>query len=213
VSTPNDFGAKQSVNLYTAELRPKKELLQAGTAVLALMALVLVMVGIAGVTQWQSQQARAEQSKMSARVEALNAGVASLTQTIEARQARPQQRDELERVAGEVGQRRRILADIEVLAAEKSRGFSSYLEALARQTLNGLWLTGIHLAESGAYVALEGQARAGERVPAYLERLSQESVFKGSAFESFTLDRPEDSNVLSFHMATAVKAGEAADEF
>jgi hypothetical protein len=68
-------------------------------------------------------------------------------------------------------------------------GFARYMQAFARQALDGLWLTGFTVAGSGE-VAIEGRVLRPELVPAYIQRLNAEPVLKGREFSALELRRP-----------------------
>lgn len=68
-------------------------------------------------------------------------------------------------------------------------GFARYMQAFARQSLDGLWLTGFTVA-GGGDVAIEGRVLRPELVPAYIQRLNGEPALKGRAFAALDLRRP-----------------------
>lgn len=72
--------------------------------------------------------------------------------------------------------------------------YSDYLVALARQSLPGLWITGLSLRGQGADLELSGRMIDPEQLPPYLGRLQQEAQFKGRRFaqvEMHSLQTPE----------------------
>lgn len=70
------------------------------------------------------------------------------------------------------------------------RGFSGYLRALARQDLEGVWLTDIVVANGGASLSLQGNALQAELVPQYLQRLAQEPAMRGKTFSTLEIGAP-----------------------
>ena len=70
------------------------------------------------------------------------------------------------------------------------RGFSGYLRALARQDLEGVWLTDIVIGNGGATLSLQGNALQAELVPQYLQRLAQEPAMKGKTFSALEIGAP-----------------------
>lgn len=70
------------------------------------------------------------------------------------------------------------------------RGFSGYLRALARQDLEGIWLTDIVIGHGGATIGLQGNALQAELVPQYMQRLGQEAVMKGKSFSTLEIGAP-----------------------
>ncbi|MFK5914176.1 MAG: hypothetical protein QM484_07360 [Woeseiaceae bacterium] len=70
-------------------------------------------------------------------------------------------------------------------------GFIEHITGLARQRIDGLWLTQIRIAGGGTDVSLIGSTIKPALLPKYLQRLSAEKVFAGTEFKSFTMVRQE----------------------
>jgi len=70
------------------------------------------------------------------------------------------------------------------------RGFSAVLRALARQDVEGLWLTDIAIDNGGASIGLQGNALQAALVPQYMQRLSQEAALKGQSFSTLRIGPP-----------------------
>jgi len=68
-----------------------------------------------------------------------------------------------------------------------SRRILEYLRAFARQTVQGLWLTSIQIAEGGGQLTMSGRALQADLVPVLIGRLKQESVLRGRPLEAWPL--------------------------
>lgn len=68
-----------------------------------------------------------------------------------------------------------------------TRGFSSYFRAFARQSVDGLWLTGLTIASGGSQLGVQGNTLQAELVPLYMRRLASEPVMQGKAFSSLEI--------------------------
>jgi hypothetical protein len=68
-----------------------------------------------------------------------------------------------------------------------TRGFSGYFRAFARQSIEGLWLTGLDIAAGGQRLGVHGNAMQAELVPQYMRRLGTEPVMQGKAFSSLEI--------------------------
>jgi hypothetical protein len=81
-----------------------------------------------------------------------------------------------------------------------ANGYSTFLQAFARQSLDGLWLTHLSVAENGKEIGLRGRALQADMVPQYIQRLSQESALKGKSFARLEIDLLDDpgSDVVKF---------------
>jgi Tfp pilus assembly protein PilN len=202
LSSPESQGVPQLINLYTEELRPSKEKLQAGTAA-ALAGLALVITAVAaGVVRYQHEQLSEQVTSREQQIESLQQSVDQLTRQAESRQPDPQVEAALARVNETLVRRQRLLTQVESLMSTETAGFAAPLEALAQQVPDGLWLTDIRLNAQNGNVGLSGRAQAGRLVPAYLEALGNEPAFQGKTFGAFRLQRSEQGNWIDFRVAT-----------
>ena len=197
----------QQINLYTDDLRPRKERLQAGGAVGLLGLALVILAGAAGFVRYQNAQLTDQIASRQHGVEQLEQTVEQLTQQAESRQPDPQVEAALGRVNDTLVRRQRLLTQVENLMSPDTTGFAAPLSALARQVPGGLWLTGIHLNARNGNVELSGRAQAGRLVPAYLEALGEEPAFQGKTFGAFRLERDEDGRWIEFRVATDQSAG------
>jgi hypothetical protein len=67
-------------------------------------------------------------------------------------------------------------------------GHAAALSAFARQSINGLWLTGLVL--DNQQVALRGRALNPDLIPAYVGRLNKEGALQGRSFRALDIARP-----------------------
>jgi hypothetical protein len=72
-----------------------------------------------------------------------------------------------------------------------NRGFSGRMAALARQQLDGLWVTGATFTADTARFELSGNATSAALVPIYLERLEGEAALAGIALQSIEIRQPK----------------------
>lgn len=197
----------QQINLYTEELRPKREKMQAGTAV-GILALTLLLLAVAaGFVRYQNSQLTDQLASRQQNIERLEQSVAQLTQEAESRQPDPQVEAALSRVNDTLVRRQRLLAQVESLMSDDTAGFSAPLSALARRVPGGVWLTRIRLNAQNGDVGLSGRAQAGKLVPSYLEALGEEPAFQGKTFGTFRLERSEQDRWIEFRVATDEDAG------
>jgi hypothetical protein len=66
-----------------------------------------------------------------------------------------------------------------------SSGFAETFRALARQNVNGLWLTGVSIA--GPELDVRGRTLDAALVPGYITRLKREPVMQGRSFASLQM--------------------------
>lgn len=192
----------QQVNLYTQELRPRKERLQAGTlAGLVVLALLAVAVA-AGMVRHEAAELDERVDAMVAENLRLEQRITDLSAQVQARQPSPDIREALDRVTATLVRRERVLERVENLVLTGGGRFSPQMAALARQIPEDVWLTGIRLDARATRMVIEGRARSGALVPTYLEKLGDEPVFAGETFGAFRLTRPEQGAWIEFRVAT-----------
>ncbi|MBS1211822.1 MAG: hypothetical protein H6R26_438, partial [Proteobacteria bacterium] len=70
-------------------------------------------------------------------------------------------------------------------------GFSGYFEALARQAVPDVWLTGIRLTAGGREMELEGRSLDSRKIPLFVQALGRETVFAAKTFSNLAISRSE----------------------
>ena len=83
------------------------------------------------------------------------------------------------------------LAAIARQTGARSTGFSAYFGGLARNTLDGLWLSNVALSAGGEEMLLKGQATEPQLVPRLLQTLAHEQAFAGRTFREVSFERRE----------------------
>ncbi|WP_097462372.1 PilN domain-containing protein [Mangrovitalea sediminis] len=196
---------RQEVNLYTAELRPRKEPLVFRQLAWSATALVAMFV-IAGFWLWHRHHALlAEQAALQASVSALQADDDRLAKAVGEMHIDPVLSQSVVALKNDIDQRLRLLSQIHTLSGAGQMGFSPYLTALARQSASDLWLREVVLNGSTGDVTLSGRTTKPEAVPDYLERLRQEAAFKGKSFAEFDMQRDDKKPILDFVLSTQGK--------
>lgn len=181
----------QQINLLNPAFRKKIEWFTARMLAQALAVLVLIM---GGVFAYQFRE-------VSLLNKQIQTGAASLTQE-QARLAKvaaehaPRQKDVAleKRVADMEKLLKGEEAVLEVLqggSLGNTEGYSGYMRAFARQTVNGLWLTGFSISGAGKDMAIAGRTLRSELVPAYIRRLNQETATQGRAFAALEIHQPK----------------------
>lgn len=84
----------------------------------------------------------------------------------------------------------------------RTEGYSELLRALARRSIEGVWLTRIEFAEATGELSLSGRATRAELVPAYLERLRGEQALRGQGFSRLEVTRPAKMPFVEFTLSS-----------
>jgi hypothetical protein len=179
----------QQVNLYEPISREDHKMFSA-TAIC--IGLGLVAAGLAAITTfyWLHVNSldrqllavhaqEAEQDKLIAQAKAIIEQAGS-HQTID---------DHLQAMAVELGRRQQALSYLR--GGGPSRGFVDRMTALARQQLDGLWLTGATFVSGSDGFELTGDALSGDLVPIYLARLTNEPAIAGTRLQTIEIRQPK----------------------
>lgn len=199
----------QQVNLYTDELRPRREPVQAPTLVWSTVAALVFLVIAAVVVRLEAGDAQARLQTLEARVAELEREATRLTAEVEAQQLDPALAQTLEETNQAIRQRQRLLDEVAKLVDHQGTGFSPYMAALARRVPDQLWLTGFSIDLTADQLELAGRTRSGSQVPVYLERLGQEPVFSGRRFGELRLVRAEAGPWVDFVIASGRDGGDS----
>ena len=96
---------------------------------------------------------------------------------------------EIQRLENDLKSARDSMAVLEGGALGNRDGFARYMQAFARQSLDGLWLTGFSVG-GGGDVTIQGRVVRAELVPTYIQRLNGEPALKGRSFSALEMHRP-----------------------
>ena len=88
----------------------------------------------------------------------------------------------------------------------RTEGYSELLRALARRSVEGVWLTRIEFSDEGGQLSLAGRAARAELVPAYLERLRAEQAFREQSFARLEVTRPPSVPFVEFTLSSGAAA-------
>ena len=98
--------------------------------------------------------------------------------------------EETARLEEEVKGRQEVMLALQSGGLGDTRGFSDHLKAFARQSFDGVWLTGLSIATAGREVSVEGRALQAAYVPGYLKRLNSEAAMQGHPFSELVIQEP-----------------------
>ncbi len=98
--------------------------------------------------------------------------------------------------------RRQILEMIKKGGLGNTKGFSEYLRALSRQTVDGLWITRFQMSGAGDDMMISGRTLRPDQVPIFINHLKQEKVMTGRTFETLEMHTPSMTNGGANNSAT-----------
>ncbi len=193
---------RQEVNLYADDFRPRREWLTLEQLAASAVAVIVLVALAALLLQLSLNSLRDEQRELEADVTEARTLVTELDSTLQQRREDVALADRVDRLEQQVRDRRRLLSRADEVTQATREGFTPYLRGVARNSFEGLWLTAIRVNLVRGHVGLEGRAQAGGMVPEYLQKLQTEDVFEGRRFAHFSIDRPDDDEVLGFAVSS-----------
>lgn len=205
----------QQINLYNPLFEPRREWMSfdvAATTVLILLGL-FVVGGIAA--SWHHGVLVRQDQAVSQRLTQAREEMTRFASQLSSRQKDPKLLAELDRTLADLRSRDEVVAVLQGGVLGNTTGYSEYLRAFARQSIDGLWLTGFSISGAGHHVVIEGRALRADLVPDYLQRLNREQILQGSTFAEMQMQQPAsvagdrkspEPAYLEFKLATAAES-------
>jgi hypothetical protein len=177
----------QQINLFNPELLQQQKVFTAAAMALSLGVLVLGLagVGVAARVRVASLQARADQGAV--QLDQARKRLAGVSAEFAPRRQDPGLAEELTLAQGELADLKEVAGVIEGGELGNSQGYAEYFRALARQSVDGLWLTGVSIAGAGLDIGVRGRALDPALVPGFLGRLRTERVMQGKPVGSLQI--------------------------
>ena len=177
----------QQINLFNPIFRKQKKYFSSVTMVQALAVICLACALLAADAARRTRTLRAQAATVDALLVAGQARLADFRVRYAPRQKSPTLAAEIAAAQEELA----MLANAQAVIARgdfgDTRGFSSYFRAFARQSVDGLWLTGLTIGARGQQLGVQGNTLQAALVPAYMRRLATEPVMRGKAFSSLEI--------------------------
>lgn len=180
----------QQINLFNPIFLKQKKIFTAVHMVqtLGLVAAGALLLAAYGAMKTSQLAQHAEAGK--AAVAAADARLAKVGAEFAPRQKSKELEAEVARMQGELKSLREVKSVLELGELGNTAGYSEYWRAFARQSVSGVWLTGVTVVGAGKEIGIEGRAMQPELVPGYIERLTREPVLRGKTFGSLEILRP-----------------------
>ena len=181
----------QQINLFNPVFLKQRKYFSVNAM---LQALVLIVIGSALFYGYAAYQVRllAKQSvETSKRYTAEQLKLTRYTAEFSPQQASQLLEEELKNAEARAATQLELIETLKSGAIGNTTGYSEYMQAFARQVINGLWLTGFNITGDATHISMSGAVLSPEMVPAYIQRLSQEKVMSGKTFASLQMQQPK----------------------
>ncbi|MBU2675796.1 MAG: hypothetical protein KJP16_01845 [Gammaproteobacteria bacterium] len=187
----------QQINLYQAQYHPRTRMFPALFMVQAAGILVFAMLLMYAFAQQRMGGVEQELEIVARQEVVATERLQNIGPLINAVTGETNWSEQLDDSLRMLAERQAVLNLIQGSTLGDTQGFSRHLHALARQDIDGLWLTHIVLSALGDKTRLEGRAIRAELVPLYVQGLAAEKPFATQRFHRFQIDSPVDDEEMA----------------
>jgi hypothetical protein len=180
----------QQINLYNPAFETKRALMSLKGAVSGWVVIAGLVVVFAAYQMISLRSVEKQERELAQQFATAQADAQRLGGEMALRRHDPRIAEEIARLEGEVRGRQEVMAVLGSGGLGDTRGFSDHLKAFARQSFEGVWLTGLSIATAGRDVSIEGRALQAAYVPSYLKRLNGENAMQGHPFSELLIQEP-----------------------
>jgi hypothetical protein len=180
----------RQINLYSPAFRHQAKQF---SAVWTLAAVIAIAAGMSAYYAWDTQQLRglsARRSAVEAQLKQLREQLVALGQAGQ-RTKNKALEDQVARAENLLKTRQDLFERLQSGEIGNRDGYAKFLTALARQRVEGVWLTGIEISGPGNDFALEGRAIRAELLAQFIKLLRNEEALRGKPIGTLALHERE----------------------
>lgn len=187
MSTQASMQMSQQINLYNPQFERQKQLLTAPSMAAALGVLVFGLVCMGGYANWRVMRLQADTTAGAKRLDAAKKRAAQAAAEFAPRAIDGSLSTALLEAQSEHAALVHVADAIRRGDLGDTHGYADTFRALARQNVEGLWLTGVSVAGAGAEIGIRGRTLDAALVPGYLAHLRNEPALQGRAIGSMVI--------------------------
>lgn len=191
----------QQINLFNPAFKKQSQAFSLLTMVQALGAIVLGSLLFYGYAIYQGRQLDKQFAEDTRRLNTEKKQLEALRAQFSPQQSTQALQDDVQQLEKKLAELAGLIETLKSGAVGNTGGYSEYMRAFSRQVVQGLWLTGFQVGGGASQISLSGAVLTPELLPAYIQRLSQESVMRGKTFAVLQMQQQK---------AGATSAGSAA---
>ncbi|MGH8757249.1 MAG: PilN domain-containing protein [Burkholderiales bacterium] len=183
----------QQINLFSQVFLKKRKIRYSAATMLRVLGLIVALaVLVYGYLIYQTDALTTQAAETEKKLASEQARLTKFTSEYAPQQASAQLEKDIKKAEAQLKARQEMVETLKHGGAIGStEGYSEYMRAFARQSVNGLWLTGFDIIGAGSEMAIIGRTVSPELVPVYVQRLSREPVMKGRQFASLRISLPQ----------------------
>jgi len=181
----------QQINLFNPIFLKQKRQFSALAMAQALALVALGAVGMYAYEVRQNQTLAGVLAQADEQLEARRSQITRFGRDFSTQGASRMLPEELASAEARLARRKGLLDDLMTGVGGDARGYSRYLTALARQTMPGVWLTGLDIGGKSSALVIKGRALDSALVPAYMRALSRAAPLAGRRVDELRLSAKE----------------------
>jgi hypothetical protein len=181
----------QQINLFNPIFLKQKKYFSVFTMLQALGLIILGSAAFYGYAVYQVAQLSRHADEMGKIYAAEQMRLDKVSREYALQQTGKKLEDELKQVEVQLAAQEAMLNLLKSGALGNTDGYSEYMRAFARQSINGLWLTAFDIVGDGAQMSLSGGVVSPQLVPSYIQRLGKEKVMRGKTFATLQMQQPK----------------------
>jgi hypothetical protein len=193
----------QQINLYNPALLPQVDAFSGRVVLLALGGILLLSLLAYTWSAWDAARLAGQQQQQQGELGALQSDITRLAQESARHKPSPQLTAELQSIEALLAGRNEVMTVLKGGSLGDTKGVSEYFRAFARETVDGLWLTGFSIVGAGHEISIEGRALRAELVPGYIGKLRREDVLRGHGFGTLNVQLPTETAAANVPRKTA----------
>ena len=180
----------RQINLYSPAFRRQPKIF---SAVWMVAAMVAIAAGMSAIYAWEAYQLpdlRPRRSEAEAQLKQLREQLVALGQTTQKTRNKALE-DQVARAELMLKSRQEFFGRLQSGEFGNRDGYAKFLTALARQRLEGVWLTRIEVSGPGSDFAIEGRTIRADLLPGFIKMLRNEEALRGKPIGTLALRERE----------------------
>jgi Tfp pilus assembly protein PilN len=181
----------QQINLFNPIFLKQKKYFSTVAMAEGLGLLVLGTVLVAAYAGYKATALRQQSEQSTVQLAHAQKQLANVASQYGTRPKNPALEQQVKKTENEIQSLRQVFDILQKGDIGNTKGYSGYMQAFARQIVDGVWLTGISLVGAGNEIGLQGRALQPELVPVYMSRLKREPLMQGKSFGTLEMQVPQ----------------------
>jgi hypothetical protein len=181
----------QQINLLNPALIKKKNYLNTNNMAIMLGLLLVLMFAYYSYAQKQLTLIALHRSQIAEQLSAVQAHLKQTALLHTPHAANKALLDQITQLEQKEAMQQQILRTVNQSTATPDKGYAALMRAFAKQTLDGLWLTGFSIDSHTEQLNISGRTLQADLVPEYITRLGNEPALKGKLFAALNMRSPK----------------------